>query len=464
LSQDTNNRIQDTGIAARFERLSQGEMVQTQRAVRYPVGADIKIFEVQSDTDGDGVYICYEQSLLGKEWDDTDGDDRFANKDETPVEVEVLNLEESDAESDYTRALSAGDRLYAWKMTDVIVAEIGGISRENGIVTVTLSSSEGFVEGKPVLIADVEDSSFDGAFTISSVASNQITYPQAGNSHAESTGGTATGPSTIRYVGRPFIKAGLTAEAKIFEVISNADGSGVYNCHEQKIIPANWTGGDADKFEEKNDDSVEVLNLYENCPTAANQHDLAAGDRLIALQLPGVSTTQDILEIMRYSSSDVLALVDDASGFPIGGSVVVAEVSDESLNGTFTLTDVVLEVGNNYIQWTQAGSNVDISNSGTATTQVKKWAGMPLDEVGGTRRAYCKTAAPAATEIICYLDVNTTGSEITVKCSISGGGNLNMADRRLAVGDVLFVQKFGSEWWCVEGFTGDENCICQAPT
>lgn len=34
---------------------------------------NIKIFAVQSEAAGDGVYNCYEQTLDGSEWDDTTG-------------------------------------------------------------------------------------------------------------------------------------------------------------------------------------------------------------------------------------------------------------------------------------------------------------------------------------------------------------------------------------------------------
>ncbi|KKK93546.1 hypothetical protein LCGC14_2691790, partial [marine sediment metagenome] len=52
---------------------------------------------------------------------------------------------------------------------------------------------------------------------------------------------------------------------KIFEVQSAAIGDGVYNCYEQTLDATEWddTVGD-DKFDDKNIDSVEVLNLLEN--------------------------------------------------------------------------------------------------------------------------------------------------------------------------------------------------------
>lgn len=65
---------------------------------------------------------------------------------------------------------------------------------------------------------------------------------------------------------------------------------------------------------------------------------------------------------------------------------------------------------------------------------------------GGTGRtnlhlAYCKTNAPAAAFIICYLDTDVTGTEITVNCGIAGGGNLNEALPRLT--DGLWITVWG---------------------
>lgn len=79
-------------------------------------GADIRIFKVQSEAAGDGVYNCYEQTLNATEWTDTAGDPKFDDKNTTSVEV--LNLAEFDPEAEYTAALSAGDMLAAWQMTD----------------------------------------------------------------------------------------------------------------------------------------------------------------------------------------------------------------------------------------------------------------------------------------------------------------------------------------------------------
>jgi len=96
----------------------------------------------------------------------------------------------------------------------------------------------------------------------------------------------------------------------------------------------------------------------------------------------------------------------------------------------------------------------------------KRWVGVPFRQGAhgaGLRNAYCKNDAGAGSTIVCYLDTDGTGTEITVNCSISNGSNLNTASRRLADGDRLAVYKVGDNWYTPEGFDTDEECVCTAP-
>ena len=89
------------------------------RPIRRPPSAgtiSIKIFEVQSEATGDGVYNCYEQTLDATEWDDTAGDNKFDDKD--AVSVEVFNLAEYDPEATYVAHLAANDLIVAWQKVD----------------------------------------------------------------------------------------------------------------------------------------------------------------------------------------------------------------------------------------------------------------------------------------------------------------------------------------------------------
>jgi len=172
---------------------------------------------------------------------------------------------------------------------------------------------------------------------------------------------------------------------KIFEVQSEAAGDGIYNCYEQNLLDAEWddTAGDP-KFDDLNTTNVEVLNLAEFNPEAEYVAHLAAGDLIVAWR----------------------------------------KVDDESN---------------------------------------KRWVGVPFRQGAhgaGLRNAYCKDDAGVGSTIVCYLDVDGTGTEITVNCSISGGSNLNAAGRRLEIGNRLAVYKVGANWYTPEGFDADIECEC----
>jgi hypothetical protein len=72
--------------------------------------------------------------------------------------------------------------------------------------------------------------------------------------------------------------------------------------------------------------------------------------------------------------------------------------------------------------------------------------------------AFCKTDAAGGATIICYLDTDTTGTEITVTCEICGGTALNAAFPRLENGDRLFVIEDGTTWRALQIFQATETC------
>jgi len=96
-----------------------------------------------------------------------------------------------------------------------------------------------------------------------------------------------------------------------------------------------------------------------------------------------------------------------------------------------------------------------------------RWIGLPLRQANADRPrvAYCKNDAGAGTTIVCYLDTDTGGKEITVSCSIAqGGAALNAAVPRLKDGDWIMVSKVGATWRCLTIFMPSEDCDCyEAP-
>jgi len=76
---------------------------------------------------------------------------------------------------------------------------------------------------------------------------------------------------------------------------------------------------------------------------------------------------------------------------------------------------------------------------------------------GSQRLAYCKTDAPDADEIVCYIDSDSgeEDDEITVRCLIHNGSSLMYADPLLVDGAEIIVHKIDDEW-IAEGFEGAE--------
>jgi len=75
-----------------------------------------KVFEVQSEATGDGVYNCYEQTLDATDWNNTSGAPKIVEK--NTVSIQVLNLAEYDPELNYVRHLTAGDLIAAFQYLD----------------------------------------------------------------------------------------------------------------------------------------------------------------------------------------------------------------------------------------------------------------------------------------------------------------------------------------------------------
>jgi len=255
---------------------------------------------------------------------------------------------------------------------------------------------------------------------------------------------------------------------KVFEVVSNAAGSGVYNCKKLKLVAENWLGGPVDKFEEDGDpeEIVEVLNLYENCPTEEDQHNLDVEVRLLATKLPigGV----DIIVIARDGSGLVEAAIALNTAFEEGQIITVAGVSDETLNGTFVLTDVFSDAEMTYLGWSQAGAEVEIDDSGTVELfgGSFKWIGIPDTAAGATRTAQIQSVE--ASSFTCKLWGYTGGSwslaasTITVSPQIILGSNAlsGNVDPKLTAGDTLTVLHELDGTWTAPNLIIDDATTC----
>lgn len=76
----------------------------------------------------------------------------------------------------------------------------------------------------------------------------------------------------------------------------------------------------------------------------------------------------------------------------------------------------------------------------------------------GDRTAYCKTAAGSGSTIVCYLDTDTTGAEVTVYCYLINETNLSGCKPTLTDGQPIPVSYYAGQWRCSWPFTGAQAC------
>jgi DNA-binding beta-propeller fold protein YncE len=90
------------------------------------------------------------------------------------------------------------------------IAASSGVSRANGITTVTTTAAHPFLQSEVVLISGVADNSFNGVFVVNSVTSTTtFTYAQAGASNASSGGGTAATTPPVAVAGLGLATRGI---------------------------------------------------------------------------------------------------------------------------------------------------------------------------------------------------------------------------------------------------------------
>jgi hypothetical protein len=114
--------------------------------------------------------------------------------------------------------------------------------------------------------------------------------------------------------------------------------------------------------------------------------------------------------------------------------------------------------GDNYINVQRAGKGVVLRlNIKRLKARMGGGAGG-----GGSSMAFVKTPPGAVTTVVCFLGTET-GPEITVNCSVIGGNEsekLNEAVPPLTTGSLIFVEQFGTDYWCVSPFTARDDCLC----
>jgi hypothetical protein len=85
---------------------------------------------------------------------------------------------------------------------------------------------------------------------------------------------------------------------------------------------------------------------------------------------------------------------------------------------------------------------------------------FPLAASSIPRRAFCKTDAGSGGTIVCYLDTDETGQEVTVTCKLSRANNLNECFPLLQNGEeiAVYFDSNTATWRSFITFIGQEAC------
>lgn len=95
-------------------------------------GTNIKIFKVHSLATGDGIYNCYEQVIVDADWNNTGGAAKIWDKDEEPVAVEVLNLDEYNPNAGQHNLIEGDVIVACYKVDDAGVGRWVGLPAISG--------------------------------------------------------------------------------------------------------------------------------------------------------------------------------------------------------------------------------------------------------------------------------------------------------------------------------------------
>ncbi len=249
-----------------------------------------KLFEVQSEATGDGIYNCYEQIIDATDWTAQSSQDKLYTL--SSINVEVFNLLENFPESVYTAGLNEHDKLIAWQKTDD-----EGNTRWIGIPvgwgdvrqarTQEASPAATYIACKIFNNNGVLDS------TVVSVYCNVI----GGGTLADATPPLASGDDihVTNIQGKWWniettyhnVASSSSLSVKLFEVTAVDTGDGVYICDEVKVDSSEWTdaGTGDDHLATTGLIDKSVLNLMENNLIASGYKEaLGVGCRMFAVK------------------------------------------------------------------------------------------------------------------------------------------------------------------------------------
>jgi hypothetical protein len=228
-------------------------------------------------------------------------------------------------------------------------------------------------------------------------------------------------------------------QVKIVEILENGTGNGIYKCYSKLLDSDYWDddeGGDKlDDFDESN--VIEVLNLFESKPEAAEQHNLSKEDRLLAWQW---------LDDGKKSRWVGIPLKGTGEGLNIHKAYPIFDAGE----GT-TIYCYLDYNGNDAEEWEAKiylKDEMCIGSDGQAYRHF-----LSTDEQAETANDEPITGQNYAQKWVIVEIIN-------VHCIIIAGTDLNAADPELTKGQLIEVVKFANtdDWYFNGHLQGEFDC------
>ena len=250
------------------------------------------------------------------------------------------------------------------------------ISRTSDVVSAVVNALNGLAVGAEISVAGVADSSYNGTFTILTIAPNlggggTVTWSQTA-ADGTSTGGvmTPTGASVgtntaqgIAFLARNEYPA---SPGTVIAIVFNAQGTPAppppgFSVGAQIVVSgvgdASFNGTFTITKANPNPGKGGGYSIYWTQSGASAKYP-ANGTVLGSITLLSGATltqAQGNLTAAARSSNVVTATIDNIANFVLGGEVQVTGVTDATYDGTFTITGI--NVGASQLQWSQVGPN-----------------------------------------------------------------------------------------------------------
>lgn len=246
-------------------------------------------------------------------------------------------------------------------------ANILFIQRSSNIVTCTVDVLAGFAQGSEVVIEDVNDTSFNGTFTLTGVSPNQfggatLIWAQTGNNGASTNGTATSAASASAFIVPQILIASITRSSNVVTAVVNSlqalavgtviQVSGVTDTSFNgtsftiTVITPNLGGGGSVSWAQ----------------TAANA---TSSGGVISPTGAGVGTNApvNVTKMNRLSgqvaAQFIIGTNSVPAGFVVGAQISVTGANPSDLDGTFAITAVgPLGFGalGFFLEWQQAGS------------------------------------------------------------------------------------------------------------